>query len=204
MKKILMIVCVLSLGFMQTHAQMEAYTGTPKEIHSTYFEATGAANVFDISGFVYFDYGTDSNYLNQMSAITSLSGFTLTPVQTTISGLTCNTLYYYRIHVNNSMSDTTGNIVSFTTSQATGLNETSPSVNLATYPNPAQDVLNITVKSPGITYCEIHNIAGQKVIDATITNGIGIVDVSTLKNGIYLILTQNESGISAQKFSVSK
>ena len=68
------------------------------------------------------------------------------------------------------------------------------------YPNPANDVLNITSKLASEIYSlSVYNVLGQLV--QTITRPTKTVDVSGLKTGNYILKVNTENGISSNKFT---
>jgi hypothetical protein len=74
--------------------------------------------------------------------------------------------------------------------------------NLSVYPNPAKEELFISIsnfKSNTNNYLEIFNIAGQKMMDQSITQQATKVDLSGLSKGLYLLKTNVEGTISTVK-----
>jgi len=68
-----------------------------------------------------------------------------------------------------------------------GVNENATS-NFAIYPNPAQDIVNITSKTEPINQVEIFNMLGQKVLDLSFDQNLSEnVDVSNLQAGMYVM-----------------
>ncbi len=196
-RAITIIALVLSFGLMQSaSAQIQAITGTPKLVTATSVEAFATVTPDDLSGIAVFRLWDNAN--NCQFFPQGVSGSILTPITASITGLDPNTVYSYDVIVyNGSMTDSAvGNLISFQTPQATGFTEVSNVSNLVLiYPNPTKDVLNIALKSPGITSCEVYDLTGSKVLSITLTNGISTtLDVSTLKNGTYVLqTTQSES-----------
>ncbi len=66
------------------------------------------------------------------------------------------------------------------------------SAQLSVYPNPVQNVLNISEKAN----VKVINIAGQVVIDAQNVNS---VDMSALTTGMYIVRIENEAGVQTEK-----
>jgi uncharacterized repeat protein (TIGR01451 family) len=74
--------------------------------------------------------------------------------------------------------------------------------NLSVYPNPVKEELFISIsnfKSNTNNYLEIFNIAGQKMMDQSITQQATKVDLSGLSKGLYLLKTNVEGTISTVK-----
>ncbi|UHO37665.1 T9SS type A sorting domain-containing protein [Chryseobacterium capnotolerans] len=85
----------------------------------------------------------------------------------------------------------------FTTRETLGTQETNKKSNFGVYPNPANDVLNITAVS-GETQFEIHNAVGQIVKKGKIDNNQ--VRVADLEKGVYVITIQNKNISESIKF----
>jgi uncharacterized repeat protein (TIGR01451 family) len=74
--------------------------------------------------------------------------------------------------------------------------------NLSVYPNPAKEELFISINnlnSSTTSYLEIYNIAGQKMMDQSITQQATKVDLSSLSKGLYLLKTNVEGAVSTVK-----
>ncbi len=72
-------------------------------------------------------------------------------------------------------------------------------VTLNMYPNPANDVLNISSQST-INTVEIFNVLGQKVITMQVEDKSAEINVSNLNAGIYLIKYEINNSTSTKKF----
>ena len=74
--------------------------------------------------------------------------------------------------------------------------------NLSVYPNPAKEELFISINnlnSSTTSYLEIYNIAGQKMMDQSITQQATKVDLSSLSKGLYLLKMNVEGVVSTVK-----
>ncbi|MBB4805618.1 Zn-dependent metalloprotease [Chryseobacterium defluvii] len=58
---------------------------------------------------------------------------------------------------------------------------------IAIYPNPASDVINVSMKISGEEKAEIYNMEGRKVLETTIGKGKNTIDVSNLPTGDYVL-----------------
>ncbi|WP_347373433.1 choice-of-anchor B family protein [Aequorivita sp. Q41] len=68
-----------------------------------------------------------------------------------------------------------------------GLNDTSAAT-FAVFPNPAEDLVNITSKSEPITNVQIYNVLGQKVLDKNFTESFSEnINITTLQAGTYVL-----------------
>lgn len=67
-----------------------------------------------------------------------------------------------------------------------------PTLNqLAIYPNPVKNMLNISTKLNGSETAEIYNMEGRKVLEAKIGNGKTTINVANLPNGTYILTLQD-------------
>ena len=71
-------------------------------------------------------------------------------------------------------------------------------VNVSIYPNPANNVLNVTAN--GYNKMEIINFLGQVVINENVSNTNFEVNVSNLNSGVYFVRLQGENGTITKKF----
>ncbi len=68
---------------------------------------------------------------------------------------------------------------------------------IAVYPNPASEVLNVTFNTNKEENAIVYNMEGRVVLEAKIGNGKSTINVSKLPKGSY-ILTLKESNISSK------
>lgn len=72
------------------------------------------------------------------------------------------------------------------------------------YPNPANDILNISVASGSINSYKIVDITGRIVVSETaINNRIITLKVSGLNNGIYSVITESNKAITISKIIIN-
>jgi hypothetical protein len=86
---------------------------------------------------------------------------------------------------------------------STSISSTSPIVNaIKVYPNPASTILHIDLEKPGYYTAKLSSVAGQAIISPT----TGIVDISALSNGVYIltIYDSNNQLISTNKVAIVK
>ena len=86
---------------------------------------------------------------------------------------------------------------------STSVSNASPTVNaLKVYPNPASTILHIDLEKPGYYTAKLSSVTGQSIISPT----TGIVDISTLANGVYIltIYDSNNKLISTNKVAILK
>ena len=73
---------------------------------------------------------------------------------------------------------------------------------ISVFPNPAKDELFISInhfKSKALSYLELYNISGQKVLDQVILQNNSKVDLSALSKGLYLLKTNVDGQVSTVK-----
>lgn len=86
----------------------------------------------------------------------------------------------------------------------TGLNDVfKDGVNIIIRPNPAESVMKVEVRNAGISDLELYNLAGTRLINKKISQGITDIDVSSLPQGMYLIRFKG-SGITYSRKFVKK
>ena len=96
-----------------------ATTSAASNVTATSAKLNGTVNDNGAITSVSFDYGTTNSFGTNEAATTGgtvAAGTGSTAVAKTLSGLTCNTTYYFRVFGNNSAGDTAGSEASFTTS----------------------------------------------------------------------------------------
>src|ERR1035437_6054200 len=110
------------IGYAQYYNGYGASVSTGNATNITPMNATfnGSVNTGGISGNAWFEYGTDVNFgnsttLNAFDFNSSFSG----SYSTNVSGLTANTIYYFRAVGQNSYGKVYGNIISFATNFST-------------------------------------------------------------------------------------
>ncbi|MBQ5424071.1 MAG: T9SS type A sorting domain-containing protein, partial [Bacteroidales bacterium] len=80
---------------------------------------------------------------------------------------------------------------------ATGINETS-ALEIALYPNPANDILNIT-SSETISEIEIVNTLGQVVKRIEVNADNAVCNVEELTSGVYMVRIRTASATLSQR-----
>lgn len=91
------------------------------------------------------------------------------------------------------------------------VNEINKDLNLNVYPNPAKNILNLSVASDArlgrISY-EVIDIAGRivssEVVVINSSNEIIPVDISSLQNGVYSIVVKTSKGYNTNRFVVAQ
>lgn len=74
-------------------------------------------------------------------------------------------------------------------------------IQLAVYPNPMKDIINLSTGSSVILNVEIYNSFGQKVVEESLKNRSTqhSVSVANLENGIYFISVETSAGVVRKK-----
>jgi hypothetical protein len=91
------------------------------------------------------------------------------------------------------------------------VNEINKDLNLNVYPNPAKNILNLSVASDArlgrISY-EVIDIAGRivssEVVVINSSNEVIPVDISSLQNGVYSIVVKTSKGYNTNRFVVAQ
>ena len=71
--------------------------------------------------------------------------------------------------------------------------------NVALYPNPATNVLNIESTSM-IEKVSVYNLLGQEVISQTPNSELVTLDVASLQVGVYVVKTSIDGNITSTRF----
>ncbi|RFC53790.1 T9SS-dependent choice-of-anchor J family protein [Brumimicrobium aurantiacum] len=75
-------------------------------------------------------------------------------------------------------------------------------IEVAIYPNPTTDVLNLSAGNAKIESIQIFNSFGQKVLDKNTSSSQLSIDVNHLDKGIYFTLVKTDQGVSRSKIIV--
>jgi hypothetical protein len=83
----------------------------------------------------------------------------------------------------------------------TNVNEISSSIlntNLKVYPNPASDILNISLSNINFKNSNIvvYNVSGMEVSKSTMNGANAQLNIESLSNGVYFVKVSNENGFS--------
>ena len=70
--------------------------------------------------------------------------------------------------------------------------------NLIIYPNPAS--ASITIQTPNPGRVSILNLSGQVLISCQVSKTCSVIDISSLRGGMYVVLLLGENGIQVGKF----
>lgn len=76
------------------------------------------------------------------------------------------------------------------------------SIGLKMYPNPAKDILNVSVQNANIETVNVIDVTGKTVLSIAINNNQGQLNISQLSKGIYTVLIQTTTGSVFQKLVV--
>ena len=72
------------------------------------------------------------------------------------------------------------------------------------YPNPASNKLYVDLKSITNIKIDIYNLNGQLITSINGVDKLITIDVSTWKNGLYILKVSNKNGTENFKFNVNK
>jgi photosystem II stability/assembly factor-like uncharacterized protein len=98
---------------------------------------------------------------------------------------------YFNVH-----ADVAESVILF--HDAAGLNEINTSVQIAAYPNPVKDEVNIS-SSEKIKGIKVFNSTGQKIIDAPVDDTNINIDFKSFLTGLYIFQVQTENNIISKK-----
>lgn len=70
------------------------------------------------------------------------------------------------------------------------------------YPNPATDELHIDMLSDGNAHVNLYDLTGRKVYSSKVTDTSNVVNISSVKNGIYVLEVQAGNARKTMKFQV--
>lgn len=80
--------------------------------------------------------------------------------------------------------------------------EVHPQPEMAVYPNPAHDVLNIKVEDISIKQVELFDTFGRKVLQQAFNNNEGRISLVGVAHGIYILRVETTEGISNHRVRV--
>jgi len=113
-----------------------------------------------------------------------------------MTNLTANTKYYVRAYATNNVNTVYGEEVTFTTLNASGLNDTE-NLQLTLYPNPATEAFRIKGLN-GISTLSLTDLSGRTLIQKQVSDNEA-VSVSTLPTGVYILKIKNNEGTTERK-----
>lgn len=91
------------------------------------------------------------------------------------------------------------------TNVALGIGDAAPAEMIVIYPNPASDVLNISMEGVAISGITLTDMQGRVVRTAAMQSAKAAnINVSGLANGMYLLNMQSDNGTITRKISVGK
>ncbi|MGI8892553.1 MAG: T9SS type A sorting domain-containing protein [Bacteroidia bacterium] len=64
--------------------------------------------------------------------------------------------------------------------------------NLSFYPNPANDIINISSSDASINKIDFYDLQGRLIKTALITQGNNSVDISLLPNGVFIYIVSDQ------------
>jgi alpha-tubulin suppressor-like RCC1 family protein len=158
----------ITITYTATTAQPPTVTtGSATNVTSTSATLTGTVNANGLSTTAWFNYGVISGFYTGTSTTQTVSGSGATNVSATISGLSSNTNYSYRIVARNSAGISYGSAANLTTSAAT--------------PMPTPTVQPTPTKPPTLpplpTLPPIPNISPTPSVECSQDGGISIQSI---------------------------
>ena len=147
----------------------------------------------DVSGASMYEYyyDTDINFTNPTHAIVTVS-------QVTISGLSNNTSYFWKVRSSDgTVYSPYSSTWSFTTVTGVGIDETE--TNVVLYPNPATDQTQLTFENAAQRNISVLNINGMVVFEIQSDEMNVMLDISALSPGIYPVVVREGTQIFTLK-----
>ena len=173
------------LTFTTTAAVPTANTSAATLITSTGATLNGTINANNASTVVSFEYGLTTSYGTSVTATQSpVTGTTTTAVSAVLTGLVPNTTYHFRVKGVNTAGTTNGTDLTFTTDNATRLNNIEEN-SLSIYPNPAIDFITI-ITTENKYRVNIYNTDGILLFSQDV-KGNKLINISSLQSGIYVV-----------------
>jgi hypothetical protein len=67
---------------------------------------------------------------------------------------------------------------------------------MAVYPNPASDVLNISISNANFknSSISIYNVSGSELLNSTMNGASAQLNIEALSGGVYFVKVKNENG----------
>ena len=133
----------------------------------------GAVNAGSLSTTVTFNYGTSTSYGTTVSATPgAVTGSASTSVTSTLSGLTANTLYHYRVVATNTAGTTYGSDLTFTTLSSGCVDIYEPNATQAAAKSITVNTNNtaIIASSSDVDWFKFSNTTATTKIKVTVTN----------------------------------
>lgn len=144
-------------------------------------------------------YGTEANPGNMMATIVDMPSFAVTaPVPVTASITPSQTgVYYFGFNVYSPNNSNFMFIDDIRIDQNLANNQFDVS-QLSYYPNPVKESLTIS-NNRNISTVAVYNLLGQRVLVQSINNVIGVVDMSGLTKGAYMLKVTSENQVKTIK-----
>jgi photosystem II stability/assembly factor-like uncharacterized protein len=131
--------------------------------------------------------GLQPGVYNQSFDIETLNGFVTKSINFELTNLEQQTRYYCRYVIKQGDLTKLSDEISFETQVVTGINQDSET-QLVVYPNPAKDLLNVSIKNSVITqyHYELKDMVGN-TISVGVVGDRGLIDVSSFSAGMYFL-----------------
>jgi len=167
----------------------EAITSTAINVNINNVTLKGAVNPHNIATTVDFEYGSSISYGNVVRVNGSpFIGSAFIDVNYSLTGLSPNTTYHFRIKATNSLGSAYGNDEQFTTNSS-GIANENDIEKAVLFPNPAKDKMTIEIPQSTILHkCKgfIYNSLGKLCLEQWLSAQTEI-DLRNLTKGVYNI-----------------
>jgi hypothetical protein len=167
----------------------------------------GTVNANNLNTFVSFDWGLTSSYGYTIDATPSaVNGTTLTPVMASLTGLTSNTTYHFRVKGTNGAGPSTGADLTFTTSIGVGVDEhASLKAELFPVPNDGHFSVSITGRPGEVYSLDVVNKLGSYIFrkkSGSLPDGLSVIDLRPVPAGLYTLILHSVGEQKVYKFLV--
>jgi hypothetical protein len=130
------------------------------------------------------------------------------PINTAASGMTLgfpvsSTSHYISFSYMKSLGNVAFDDYRLFISGPTSVNEV-VSGEFSIYPNPGNGIYSIELENSSNALVTVYDLTGKKILSRSVGTNKQLLDLSSLENGIYMVMVQNETTTITKKIIVSK